>query len=34
MISGRRSADSLADYPSTTDHTPYLPLIAPYPLAT
>ncbi len=34
MISGRRSADSIAGYTWTTDHTPYLPVIAPYPLAT
>ena len=34
MISGRRSAATIADYRWTTDHTAYLPVIAPYPLAT
>ena len=32
MISGRRSAASIADYQWTTDHIAYLPVIAPYPL--
>ncbi len=32
MICGRRSAASMTDYQWTTDHTAYLPVIAPYPL--
>ncbi len=34
MISGRRSVASIAGYRWTTDQTTYLPVIAPYPLAT
>jgi uncharacterized protein (TIGR03083 family) len=34
MISGRRSAASIAGYEWSTDHTAFLPVIAPYPLPT
>ena len=32
MVSGRRSAAAIAGYGWTTDHTIFLPVIAPYPL--
>jgi uncharacterized protein (TIGR03083 family) len=32
MITGRRSAEQIRGYEWTTDATPYLPVIAPYPL--
>jgi hypothetical protein len=32
MVSGRRSARQITGLPWTGDPTPYLPVIAPYPL--